>query len=74
MHDSRDRRITRVLPTPQGSELVDSLIQYRNEAVTAILDQLDPDQLDVVEKAFQYLLDAAARREEQQQSNTEAVA
>ncbi len=71
--DPRDRRITRVLPTPHGSELVDSLIQYRNEAVTAILDQLDPDQLDLVERAFQYLLDAAARLE-QQQPNREAVA
>jgi DNA-binding MarR family transcriptional regulator len=71
--DPRDRRITRVLPTAQGSELVDSLIQYRNEAVTAILDQLDPEQLELVEKAFQYLLDASARLEQQQPSR-EAVA
>jgi DNA-binding MarR family transcriptional regulator len=61
--DPRDRRITRVLPTAAGAELVDELIQYRNEVVTAILSQLDPDQLELVETAFQYLLDAAAKLE-----------
>ena len=71
--DPRDRRITRVLPTPEGSTLVDSLIQYRNEVVTAILDQLNPDQLELVETAFQHLVDAATRLE-QQQPTTEAVA
>src|SRR5215471_3687070 len=35
--DARDRRVTRVLPTPAGSELVTELIEYRNEVVTAIL-------------------------------------
>jgi hypothetical protein len=38
--------------------LVDELLRYRNEGVTAILSQLDPDQLKTVENAFQYLLDA----------------
>jgi DNA-binding MarR family transcriptional regulator len=61
--DPRDRRVTRVLPTSAGVELVDELIEYRNEVVTAILSQLDPDQLGTVETAFQYLLDAAARLE-----------
>jgi DNA-binding MarR family transcriptional regulator len=61
--DPRDRRITRVLPTPAGEELVDELIQYRNEVVSAILSQLDPDQLQTVENAFQYLLEAAAKLE-----------
>ncbi|HEY2592980.1 MAG TPA: MarR family transcriptional regulator [Chloroflexota bacterium] len=61
--DPRDRRITRVLPTPAGAELVNELIQYRNEVVTAILSQLDPDQLSTVETAFQYLLEAASRLE-----------
>jgi DNA-binding MarR family transcriptional regulator len=56
--DPRDRRITRVLPTPDGRVLVDELLRYRNEGVTAILSQLDPDQLKTVENAFQYLLDA----------------
>jgi DNA-binding MarR family transcriptional regulator len=58
--DLRDRRITRVLPTPSGSELVNELIEYRNEVVTAILSRLDPDQLRTVETAFQYLLESVA--------------
>ena len=61
--DPRDRRITRVLPTPSGAQLVDELIEYRNEVVTAILSQLDPDQLQIVERAFQYLLEAVAKLE-----------
>lgn len=58
--DPRDRRITRVEPTPAGSELVNELIEYRNEVVTAILSRLSPDQLETVETAFQYLLEAVA--------------
>jgi DNA-binding MarR family transcriptional regulator len=71
--DPRDRRVTRVLPTPTGSELVNELIQYRNEVVTAILSRLSPDQLEVVEHAFQYLLEAAAKLE-QERTAAEAVA
>src|SRR5690242_19203349 len=55
--DPRDRRVTRVLPTLAATELVDELIQYRNEVVTAILSRLDADQLRTVETAFQYLLE-----------------
>src|ERR1051326_5610677 len=58
--DPRDRRITRVVPTPSGVELVDELIEYRNEVVTAILSKLEPEQLQTVETAFQYLLAAVA--------------
>jgi DNA-binding MarR family transcriptional regulator len=61
--DRRDRRITRVVPTPAGCELVNELIEYRNEVVTAILSQLEPEQLHVVETAFQYLLDAVTSME-----------
>jgi DNA-binding MarR family transcriptional regulator len=70
--DPRDRRITRVVPTSAGRELVNELIQYRNEVVTAILSRLSPDQLEVVEHAFQYLLEAAARIE-QERTAPEAV-
>jgi len=59
--DPRDRRITRVLPTDAGASLVDELLQYRNEVLTAILSRLDPEQLKTVEDAFKYLLDAAVR-------------
>ena len=71
--DPRDRRITRVLPTPSGRALVEELLQYRNEVVSTILAQLDPDQLTTVETAFQYLLDAVAKLD-QARSSKEAVA
>ncbi len=57
--DADDRRITRVLPTPRGRRLVDELVRYRNEAITAVLSQLDAEQLRVVETAFTYLIQAA---------------
>jgi DNA-binding MarR family transcriptional regulator len=53
--DPRDRRITRVLPTAQGQQLVDDLLQFRNEMITAILSRLTSDQLQTVETAFVYL-------------------
>lgn len=71
--DRRDRRITRVLPTPHGKELVDGLFRYRNEIVTDILSELDEDQLLTVEKAFQYLIDAASKLSAEQ-AHREAVA
>lgn len=71
--DPRDRRITRVTPTASGTALVDELLQYRNEVVTAILSQLDPDQLQTVETAFQFLLEAVAKLGSER-NNQEAVA
>jgi DNA-binding MarR family transcriptional regulator len=71
--DPRDRRITRVLPTQAATDLINGLIQYRNEAVTAILSQLSPEQLETVEAAFQYLLEAAAKLE-QERTAEEAIA
>jgi DNA-binding MarR family transcriptional regulator len=66
--DPRDRRVTRILPTPAGAELVNELIQYRNEVVTAILSRLDPDQLCTVETAFQYMLESVAKLERERES------
>lgn len=66
--DARDRRVTRVLPTSAGRELVNELIEYRNEVVTAILSRLDPDQLRTVETAFQYLLESVAKLERERES------
>jgi DNA-binding MarR family transcriptional regulator len=57
--DPVDRRITRVLPTPRGQELVDQLLRYRNEYITAVLAQLSSEQLLIVEQGFHYLVDAA---------------
>jgi DNA-binding MarR family transcriptional regulator len=66
--DPRDRRVTRVLPTQAGAELVNELIDYRNEVVTAILSRLNPDQLSTVETAFQYLLESVAGLERERES------
>src|SRR5579859_3227593 len=57
--DLEDRRITRVVPTTRGRQLVDELLEYRNEAVTALLSRLDADQLRCVDMAFNYLAEAA---------------
>lgn len=71
--DADDRRITRVLPTPRGRSLVDELMQYRNEVITAILSHLDADQLRLVETAFGYLREAALEVANDEQ-HEEAVA
>jgi DNA-binding MarR family transcriptional regulator len=65
--DPDDRRITRVLPTQTGARLVNMLLRYRNEQMTALLSQLSPDQLTTVETAFRYLLSASGRLAEQAQ-------
>jgi DNA-binding MarR family transcriptional regulator len=57
--DPDDRRVTLVRPTARGRTLVDELTRYRDEAITALLSRLDADQLQVVETAFTYLIDAA---------------
>ena len=57
--DLEDRRITRVLPTPRGRQLVDDLLEYRKEVISTLLSRLDADQLRCVDTAFSYLVDAA---------------
>src|ERR1700716_2772533 len=71
--DAEDRRITRVLPTPRGRTLVDELLRYRDEAINRVLSHLDADQLQVVETALTYLLQAAMQVANQHQPQ-EAVA
>jgi DNA-binding MarR family transcriptional regulator len=70
--DADDRRITRVLPTPRGRTLVDELLRYRNEMIAGVLSQLDADQLQVVETAFTYVLQATEKATKHQPE--EAVA
>ena len=70
--DTDDRRITRVRPTARGRTLVDELLRYRNEAITAVLSQLDAEQLRVGETAFTFLIQAAEMANKQQ--DEEAVA
>jgi DNA-binding MarR family transcriptional regulator len=71
--DPRDRRINRVVATPSGRAIVEELFQYRNEMLRSILAELDPDQLDTVETAFKYLVDAVNKVDRQHHS-TEVVA
>ena len=71
--DPRDRRITRVLPTPRGQQLVDDLLQFRNEMITTILSRLTSEQLQTVETAFQYLAQAIDQITSERK-NGEAVA
>ena len=66
--DPDDRRKTRVVPTGTGTRLVDELLRYRHELYSALLSQLDPDQLQTVETAFDYLVAAAARLSDQRQA------
>jgi len=56
--DSDDRRITRVLATEQGARIVDELVRYRTEMINEILARLDAEQLEVVELALTYLMQA----------------
>ncbi len=57
--DPEDSRITRVLPTPKAQQLVDTLLRYRNEYITAVLSRLTDEQLEEVEHAFSNLVAAA---------------
>src|ERR1700682_4667542 len=59
--DPDDRRVTMVRPTPRGRPLGDGLTRYRDEAITALLSRLDAHQLQVVESAFNYMIDAATQ-------------
>ena len=59
--DPEDRRITRVQATATGRDLVTRLLRYRDERLTSMLTSLSPDELETVERAFDYLASAAAR-------------
>ena len=62
--DPEDRRVTRVLPTASGREMVRRLLRYRDERLTSLLGTLSPDELATVERAFEYLARAAAQVDE----------
>jgi DNA-binding MarR family transcriptional regulator len=62
--DPEDRRITRIQPTPSGRDLVTRLLRYRDERLTSLLASLSPDELATVERAFEYLANAATRLDE----------
>jgi DNA-binding MarR family transcriptional regulator len=59
--DAHDRRITRVELTPSGREMVEQLLRYRDQHFTLLLEHLDDEQLQTVERAIEYLAQAATR-------------
>jgi DNA-binding MarR family transcriptional regulator len=71
--DPLDRRVTMVRPTARGRTLIDELTRYRDEAITALLSRLDGDQLQVVETAFQYLVNAATDMASERQKEEAVV-
>jgi DNA-binding MarR family transcriptional regulator len=58
--DPSDRRVRRLELTPAGTELIDRLIAAGEEQQHRMLDRLDDAGLDLVARAFDLLLAAAA--------------
>jgi DNA-binding MarR family transcriptional regulator len=58
--DPQDRRVRRLELTPTGTELIDRLIAAGEEQQHRMLDRLDDAGLDLVARAFDLLLAAAA--------------
>ncbi len=61
-HDTRDRRVVTCQLTPEGERDISALWLARFEVFREIFDSLSAEDLDVVCKAAQVLLDAALRR------------
>lgn len=55
--DPDDRRIRNVRLTAEGNELAGNLIRHRIESVEAFAAGLDPEQRDLLAKAFKALAD-----------------
>ncbi len=58
--DPNDRRVRRLEATPAGAELIDRLIAAGEEQQHRRLERLDDDGLELVARAFDLLLEAAA--------------
>ena len=58
--DTDDRRITRLVPTAEGAELVARLQAAGREHLTRLLARLDDDELTLVTRALQLLCRASA--------------
>jgi DNA-binding MarR family transcriptional regulator len=59
--DSHDRRVSRVRLTERGRALLERLLAGRQEQLAAVLQQLQPDELESVLRAVNLLRGAAAR-------------
>ena len=58
--DPNDRRVRRLEATPAGADLIDRLIAAGEEQQHRRLERLDDDGLELVARAFDLLLEAAA--------------
>ena len=58
--DAEDRRVTWILPTVAGQQLVESLDSYKREALDGLLAHLGVEQLHEVQRAFTHLVQASA--------------
>ena len=51
--DRQDRRITRLLLTPEGAAVLHQMAAGRREVLAEVLQQLEAEELDIVERAFE---------------------
>jgi MarR family transcriptional regulator, organic hydroperoxide resistance regulator len=51
--DRQDRRITRLLLTPEGAAVIHQMAAGRREVLAEVLHQLEPEELAIVERAFE---------------------
>lgn len=59
--DHADRRITRLYLTPEGATTLQQLAAGRREVLAAVLQYLQPDELDIVSQAFELVHQAIER-------------
>jgi DNA-binding MarR family transcriptional regulator len=50
--DRQDRRITRLLLTPEGAAVLHQMAAGRREVLAEVLQNLEPEELAIVERAF----------------------
>jgi DNA-binding MarR family transcriptional regulator len=59
--DSLDRRVTYIAATEEGRRLIENLLSYRRETLSACLDALETPELTEVLRALESLLRGAQR-------------
>lgn len=59
--DRQDRRITRLLLTPEGSGVLHQMAAGRREVLAEVLQQLAPAELAIVEQAFGLMVQGVQR-------------
>jgi DNA-binding MarR family transcriptional regulator len=51
--DRQDRRVTRLLLTPEGAAVLQQMAAGRREVLAEVLQRLEPEELAIVERAFE---------------------